>query len=115
MRTKLNPYILVPDILCGSGRPRLFELHSDELGCSGLGEPRFREGPSFAFNDPGKHLVRPCAQRKTPSTLPPSETAAEREKRWRKHLQTLDLRGERYTGEEDPRDPRREEWRRGIV
>lgn len=40
------------------------------------------------------------AQRKTPLTLPPSESAAERDKRWLKHLQAIDMRGDRYQGEE---------------
>ena len=39
------------------------------------------------------------APRKTPSTLPPSETAAERDKRWVKHLQAVDARGDRYQGD----------------
>jgi hypothetical protein len=45
---------------------------------------------------------------------PPLETPAEREKRWQKHLQAIDLRGERYEGEER-RNPQREDWARGIL
>ena len=39
------------------------------------------------------------ASRKTPYTLPPSESA-EREKRWRKHLHAIDARGDRYQNEQ---------------
>ena len=54
-------------------------------------------------------------QRKTSLTLPPPETPAEREKRWSSHLRAIDARGERYHGEEGPRNLRREDWQRGIV
>jgi hypothetical protein len=40
--------------------------------------------------------------------------SAEREKRWKKHLQAIDMRGERF----DPdkvQDARRRDWERGIV
>ena len=52
------------------------------------------------------------APKKQPPTPAPSESAAEREKRWAKHLQAIDK--DRYRGEE-PRDLRREDMRRGIV
>jgi hypothetical protein len=48
-------------------------------------------------------------QRKQPLTRPPLETPAEREKRWTKHLQAIDARGERY------QVTRPGDWRRGYV
>ena len=47
----------------------------------------------------GRLLAENSAPRKSPSTLPPSETAAERDKRWLKHLQAVDARGDRYQGD----------------
>jgi hypothetical protein len=55
------------------------------------------------------------APNKTILTLPPSESPAERDRRWKKHVQALELRGERWDGDEDPIDPRRADWKRGIV
>jgi hypothetical protein len=62
----------------------------------------------------GQSEVAQRAPRKTPSTLPPSsETPAEREERWKKHLLAIDARGERY--DDGDSDPRRSNWRQGIV
>jgi hypothetical protein len=55
------------------------------------------------------------AHSKNTLTLPPSESPSKRDKRWKKHVQALELRGERYDGDEGPRDPRRADWKRGIV